>query len=361
MLFPNVQKRKVSYGNCNTSEEINSLLDSVVHNQSLFANELAEQALQVISDHYVQNTWETGINIKLNSLYNSISRLYRPYIHEIVPRGVGIQLPLPGGAYYKIDSDSNSTILPEFGHIIPKIRVQEDKLRYIDGTIPDSLTINLIDTNSCIKNTIFETDTTRMVDGRGWISVCTLNNGFSALTRSILVNLPIDIISTSQMNNIRIIPNEGTIITQIGTTSTGNEIYYTSETESKPLDLHFNPIQNEKIYIHLSSSLSDGSYYSIGIKSLQLFQNEYETISTFVLYLYDVTGESDLSETSLRSHIPEIYLQVYDNNQVYSDEIDTENKVVVQVDESGFITFSILTSVSTDFPPVISKICCILG
>ncbi len=361
MIFPNIQKKKVAFGSSNTSEDINQLLDNCVHNQTLFANDLAELALQVMADHYIRSSWETGIDIKVNSLYNSIAHLYRPYINEIVPRGVGVQLPLPGGSYYMINADNNSTILPEFGHIIPQIRVQEDKLRYIDGSLPDSLTIDVYDTNSCIKNTIFETDATRMVDGRGWVSVCKLNAGFDTMTRSLITSLPTDIISTSMSNNIRIIPNEGTVITQIGTTATGNEIYYSDSAESKPLDLHFDPIQSEKIYIHLSSSLSDGTYYSMGIKKLEMYYNEYEVISTFTITVYDVTGATSLSEASLRVHIPEILIQHHDSEGVYTDEVDDENKVVAQVDESGFITFSILVSNPTNLPPVISKIRFVIG
>jgi hypothetical protein len=244
---------------------------------------------------------------------------------------------------------------------LPQIRVQEDKLRYIDKTLPNSLEIESIDSTSSIKSVIFQTDTTRMVDGRGWISVCDLSAGFDTLSQTLTVSLPTDIISTSLINNIRIIPNEGTVITKIGTTTTGNEIYFPSDVESKPLDLHFDAIQSEKIYIHLSSATSDGDYISMGIKKLEMYYNEYEVISTFIVTIYDVTGESALAAADLRAHIPEILLQTYTSDGVYSEEIDTDNRVVVQIDEGGIITFSILVSNPTDAPPVISKIRFVLG
>ena len=359
--FPISKKNKLRYGASNTSEDVNELLDGIVHNQTRFGNDLAELSLQVMADHHVKAAWETGMATKINSLYNSIARLYRPYIYEIVPRGVGIQLPLPGGVYYKINSDNNSTVLPEYGHITPQIRVQEDKLRYIDNSLPNSLAITVYDTNSSVKNTIFQSDATRMVDGRGWVSVCALNSGFDTMTRSLMVELPTDIISTSLINNIRIIPNEGTVITQIGTTATGNEIFYTEDTDSTSLDLHFDSIQSERIYIHLSSATSDGNYISMGIKKLEMYHNEYEVISTFTVTVYDVTGTAALSEATLRAHIPEILIQSYNSNSVYSEVIDTENRVVAQVDESGIITFSILVSNTTNAPPVITKIRFVLG
>jgi hypothetical protein len=171
------------------------------------------------------------------------------------------------------------------------------------------------------------------------------------------------VLSTSVFNNIRIVPISGTYVKKIGITPEGSEIYTNTATTSEKLDLYFSSMQSEYVYIHLGTSVQLGSaaYGTrieeavVGIGKLELYYNEYEASSVFILKVYDVLSDGEtVAQTVLRSHIPEVYLYSGSSGE-FSETLDTTGQVTASVDTGGSITFTISTSTET-VPNVISKI-----
>jgi len=360
----------VQFGTSNPSQRVNEILDHLVHDTRVLRLNAVDMVKDIQALYYAMKAKEYDIDQKMQTLITGAASLQRTSVSTISPRSQGIRIPIVGGGSYMVDDSDTTTanIVPEFGHITPAYSLQEDKLRYIDGTVPDALKITISHETesgtSALENYVKTTDPKNMVDGKGWVAVTNLAvSSLSDYYAVATVRLPVEVLSTSMFNNIRIVPIGGTYVRSIGTTPGGSEIYTNTATTSEKLDLYFAPLQSEYVYITLGTSVQLGTaaYGTrieeavVGIEKLELYYNEYEESSTFIIKVYDILGDGEtVAQTVLRPHIPEVYLYTGASG-IYSDVLDTSGSVTASVDTGGTITFTI-ERLSETVPYVISKI-----
>ena len=365
------RQTKFGQGAANTSQATNELLDRAIHDMTELNIAVASAAIDAQTTWYIIKALESHIHGQISDILTAAQGLYRPSVFTLVPRSQGIKTPMVGGVHYEVDSSSETTatVLPEFGHILPGIKLQENKLLYTDGTLPDSLKVEVgYSSTDIITNYVAQSDPTRIATGKGWVSIVNLSTSdISSFNTVLKITLPTDIISSSRFNNLTLTPVHGTCVKQIGTTETGNDIADFSaglySGKSNPIDIHFPTIQSEVIYIHLNSTISTStsnrnkSDVITGIVDFGLYYNEYQGDSQFNIQFYDYVDEDsdNLVEATMRPHIPEIYLQHKNADNTFSSIADTESRTISTINGDGSITISIANTVS-EIPVVIDKI-----
>jgi hypothetical protein len=365
------RETKVGFGKPNTSTEVNKKLDKAIHDLTELNVATANAAIDAQTTWYVVKALESHIHDQVSNILTAAAGLYRPSTFTLVPRSQGIRTPMVGGVHYEVDSSSETTatVLSDFGHILPGIKLQENKLLYIDGTLPDSFKAEVsYSPSSAITNYVAQSDPTRVATGKGWISIVNLSvSDLSSFSTVLKVSLPTDVISSSRFNNITIKPVHGTYIKQIGTTETGTDIAdFTSglyAASSEPVDIHFPTIQSEVIYIHLGSTISASTSNRnkldviTGIIELGVYYNEYQADSQFNIQFYDYVDDDsdDLVEATMRPHIPEVYFQQQNADKSYSSILDDGSRCTSTINGDGSITITISNTV-TDYPVIIDKV-----
>jgi len=370
MKLPQAGQKHVGFGTHNTSARINEILDKLVHDETLLNVGLATATVDAQVAFYTQKALEYGIKSQLNTLIDTASNsIRRPSRYTLVPRAQGIKVPLLGGAQYEIIADTTANtalVLPEYGHITPGIRLKEDKLRMLDGEVANSLIITpTVESSSSVRYYEFRSNAIRMASGTVWLEQVRSNTAIHSVVLEVV--LPLDSISNTKFNNLRVIPVHGTYITHVGTSPTSSNIANFQSTSSdyyhtsKAVDLHLPAVQSEKLYIHVASAVdisNDGEYplIVIGIQQLELYNIEYENTSTAVINIYD-NQDGTVSAAALRPHVPEVYIQTRSVEYDYSEAVDTDSRTLVAVDASGFMTVSLFHSgLPSSPPPIITKI-----
>lgn len=361
-------KTKVSFGEVNTSTEVNEQLAGLVRDMTGFEIDLRRAGINAQTTWYTSKAFESHVHDKLSDIMTAALSLYRPRTYMLVPRTLGIRTPLIGGLHYEIDaSTATAMVLSDFGHVTPGLKLRENKLLYMDGSLPDSLTIEkTYSSESMIERHVTQTEPTRAASGIGWVDVVNLrSSNLSTFTTTLKVTLP-DTVSSSKFNNISIVPIYGTYVRNIGTTESGAEIADFSSGlysgVSNPIDIYFPTIQSSEIYINLGTGISLSGHdrnraeVVTGLISLNVYYNEYIRDSQFNIRFYDyVDVDSDsLVEATMRPHVPDIYLQKR-NGTSYSSSKDTGSLVTATLNGDASITFSILNNLA-EVPVVIDRI-----